>query len=544
MSYAAYHKLKVMVVDDFESFRQTVITMLQNFGVEDIDSAESGNVALKWCSEKKYDLILADYNLGRGRNGQQILEQLRHEKILTYETLFILISAESSRSIIMSAYDYEPDAYLAKPITGKSLKQRLDRLLIQRDEMMPIYKAIDLGKVSDAIDLLKQQITGATRNSSVCQRLLGELYLETHQFPAAEAVYREALEVRSLDWAKVGMAKVKKATGEFDKAKRWLIDIIKKNPLCLPAYDVLAEIHEQESDPEALEAVLKKAVEFSPMAILRQERLAKAAGAINDNQTAALAYRQTVRLGTNSCHNKRDNHLNFGRAAAQLLKEGQSNATEVSREAIRVLEEIGTNFSQTEEEAVQALLVESQVLAGQGHKRKAVETVERAQKRLENVEEFETVDTQLDLVLALRSTGFDKEADELVKTVVDQYQHDQEALQKIDYLLEEPISDYNRKRVATINKEGIDHYEQQHYKQAIVCFKNAQKVFPNHIGIRLNLVQAVEGEMREYGYDSLLLELAKLTLNKVKVQIKGTHKQYERYLQLHDMLKTIENRNK
>lgn len=544
MSYASYHKLKVLVVDDFESFRQTLMTMLQNFGVESIDSAESGDVAMKWCLEKKYDLVLADYNLGRGRNGQQILEQLRHEKILTYETLFILISAESSRSIIMSAYDYEPDAYLAKPITGKSLKQRLDRLLIQRDEMMPIYKAIDQSKISEAIDLLKQQIAAVTRNSSRCQRLLGELYLEICQYPAAEAVYREALEVRSLDWAKVGMAKVKKATGEYDKAKRWLADIIKKNPLCLPAYDVLAEIHELENDQDALETVLKKAVEYSPMAILRQERLAKVAQAINDNQTAAFAYRQTVRLGTNSCHNKRENHLNFGRTAAQWLKEDQSNATDVSREAVRVLEEISSNFAQTEEEAVQALLVESQVLAGQGNKRKAVETVERAQKRLENVKDIEEVDTELDLVLALRSTGHEKEADDIVNALVTQYQNNQEALQKIDFLLDEPISDLNRKRVAAVNKEGIDHYEQQNYQQAMTCFKNAQKLFPNHIGIRLNLVQAIEGELREYGYDSVMMELAKQTLSRVKGQIKGTHKQYERYLQLHDMIKAIENRNK
>ena len=64
-------------------------------------------------------------------------------------------------------------------------------------------------------------------------------------------------------------------------------------------------------------------------------------------------------------------------------------------------------------------------------------------------------------------------------------------------LLEEPISNKNRGIVSSINKEGISYYERRDYQAAITCFKKAKKTFPNHIGIRLNLVQAFEGEMTE-----------------------------------------------
>lgn len=544
MSYSGYHKLKVLVVDDFESFRQTVSTMLQNFGVEDIDMADSGNAAMRWCEEKVFDIVLADYNLGRGRNGQQVLEELRYKKILKRKTLFILISAESSRSIIMSAYDYEPDAYLAKPITGKALMQRLDRLLLQRDQMLPIYQAIDDDRIADAVEMLNQRIIAGARNTTLCQKLLGELYLKISDLEHAESVYRKALEVRSIDWAKVGMARVKMIEGDHEKAKRWLTDIIKKNPFCLSAYDVLAEIHQLENDGEALEQVLKKVVEYCPMAILRQERLAYAAQANNDNQTAAVAFRQTVRLGNNSCYNKRENHINFGRTTANLLKETGSNANDLSREAIKALEELGNVFAQTEEEQIQVLLVESQVLAGQGNTNKAHEVIGRAQKRLNNLDQGVEVDTELDMVRALKTTGQIDAGDKLLESMVHRYRDDQVALEKIDELLEEPISDKNRGKVSSINKEGIAHYESADYQAAIDCFKKAKKTFPNHIGIRLNLVQALEGEMNEFGLDRDLMKQVEKILKSVKNQISASHQQYERYLQLSDMLNELKEREK
>jgi CheY-like chemotaxis protein len=539
MSYSGYHKLRALVVDDFDSFRMTVVKMLESFGVEDIDTAVSGNECLRWCAERNFDLILCDYNLGRGKNGQQVLEELRYKQILNYQALFILISAESSRSIIMSAYDYEPDAYLAKPITGKVLKQRLDRLLWQRDELTPIYLALEERRLDDAANLLKQKILTGSRVSSICQKRLGELYLQTSQLDLAEQVYRQALETRTLDWAKVGMAKVRYAMGKSDEARQWLDDILQKNPLCMQAYDALADILRDQKDQEKLNDVLTLAVEYSPMALLRQERLAQSAVAINDHFQAAKAYRQTIRLGANSCHDKRDNHINFGRATANLLKESDDVAADLCREAINVLEDVHTVFQQSEEESVQTLFVESQILTGQGNHKKATEVMAKAEFLYQKLEAISNVDTELDYVQSLNTSGEVAKADALLKQMVKRFHNNQAVLEKIDRLLEEPISDANRTKVSELNREGIARYEMGEYKQALSCFKNAKKMFPNHLGIQLNFIQAIEGEIKEFGFDSQLYHSANTALMKVKKRISGDHPQYDRYLQLQDMLKDL-----
>jgi len=80
MSSTDYSKLRVLIVDDFNSFRLALSKMLSEFGFSHIDSAANGTEALNYCKKQSYDLVLCDYNLGPGKNGQQLLEELRQYK--------------------------------------------------------------------------------------------------------------------------------------------------------------------------------------------------------------------------------------------------------------------------------------------------------------------------------------------------------------------------------------------------------------------------------------------------------------------------------
>ena len=59
-----------------------VSRMLQEFGCRQVDTAVHGAEALRLCSETEYDLILCDFNLGKGRSGLQVLEKLRFKQLL------------------------------------------------------------------------------------------------------------------------------------------------------------------------------------------------------------------------------------------------------------------------------------------------------------------------------------------------------------------------------------------------------------------------------------------------------------------------------
>lgn len=220
MSPGGFERKRILVVDDFDNFRTTVMRMLQEFGAQTVDTAVNGKDAIARCRTAHYDLVLCDYNLGPGKSGQQVLEQLRHDKLLKNSALFVLISAESSKSIVMAAYDYEPDGYLTKPITAKTLQQRLERLFRQSHEMREIYKAMDDEDISGAISRCRELIGRKSRVRPLAQKLLGRLLLQSEQYDAAEQLYRQVLQGRELDWAQVGLAVAKKGQDDWVGARQ------------------------------------------------------------------------------------------------------------------------------------------------------------------------------------------------------------------------------------------------------------------------------------------------------------------------------------
>lgn len=539
MAEAEYHKLHALIVDDFDSFRVTVSNMLQDIGIQYIDSAVNGADALRHCKNKSYDLILCDHNLGKGKTGQQVLEDLRENGHLNRYALFVLISAESSKSIIMAAYDYEPDAYLTKPITTKALQQRLSRLFAQRTRMLPIMQAMDNERWDVAEALSLREINGGGRYTNQCQKLLGQLYIQTGAYEKAEAVYRDVLDVRQLDWAQVGMARVKKMQGDLVSAQQWLEEVMNTNPLCMKAYDLQAEIYREQHLHKRLQDVLQQTVEISPLSILRQQQLGDVAMLNNDAETAANAYRRTVRLGENSFYDRLENHTGFARATLALFREDKILAKPLLRDAIKTMAELEQRFTKSPEEKIEALLIEAQLFASNGETRKAEELLQAARNQSADLDIL-PIAVDIELVRAFVAVGQKNMADELTRTLLERYKGSERDLEKLDALLEEPASEKNRSLVAAINKKGIACYEASDYEAAIQCFEDALQTFPNHIGIRLNLVQALVDKLKIEA-DAASMDLAIDTLAQAEGKIVPAHDQYRRFRQLQEMLRNLDN---
>ncbi len=537
MAEINFSRLHALIVDDFDSFRMAVGKMLHDLGFVQVDNAVNGKEALRLCRTNAYDLILCDHNLGKGKSGQQVLEELRHTDMPSSQALFVLISAESSKSIIMAAYDYEPDAYLTKPITNKILEQRLVRLLSQRTYLAPIHNAISQHRVEDAIALCQREIASEGRYTNHCQKLLGQLYLQLGDHTRAEALYRDVLEMRQLDWAQLGMARVKKMQGDLIGAQQWLEEVIDNNPLFMKAYDLQADIYREQQANEQLQRILAKAVDISPLSILRQQRLGDVAMENNDLQVAASAYRRTVKLGENSCFDRVANHLGFARATLALFNDDKAAAKPLLRDVAKVMGDIELRFGKTPEQHLETNLLDIQLLSHLGEQKKAEDLLAATRQLVASAELG--LENRIDWVRALQSMGKTDEANAVIQQLLADNQGQQAALEKIDGLLEEPVSDKNRARVAAINKKGISFYDAGNYTEAVACFEQAAQVFPNHVGIRLNLAQALLDRIRQ-DKRAKDHELATQTLERVGQMINSGHEQFRRFRQLQDMLRACE----
>ena len=62
--------------------------MMALLGASSIDTASSGWEATQMINERHYDIILSDYNLDKGKDGQQVLEEARYTNRLKASSLF------------------------------------------------------------------------------------------------------------------------------------------------------------------------------------------------------------------------------------------------------------------------------------------------------------------------------------------------------------------------------------------------------------------------------------------------------------------------
>jgi len=530
-----YYKMHALVVDDFENFRGTLSKMLMDLGLGNVDSASTGEEALRYAKARAYDLILCDHNLGKGKSGQQVLEELRVTDNPCAESLFILVTAESSKSIIMAAVDYEPDAYLAKPITPKALEQRLSRLFEQRYELKDVYTAQKKGDVEETIASCKRYIASNGRYTNGCQKMLGELYLKEKRLDEAEALYRTVLDNRELEWAQLGMSKTKIQQGDLLGAQQWLENVLQTNPLCLKAYDLQADIYRSQGDSQNLQEVLQKATDLSPLSILRQQALGDVAQQNSDVVIAVNALRRAVKLGDNSCFDKQEVHTQFAQATIDLFAVDKELAKPILRDALKCASDLEDRFGKTHAQRAISHFLESQLHYCSGEERKALESLSIAQSALKDgKDEANTLNAEIESVRSLRVLGKENEAQAQLVELLQRYSKSEEQLQKLDVLLDEPRSEKNKLMVAEINKKGIALYNAKDFINAANAFATAIQKLPNHIGLRLNHVQALLDALK-LQFDADLNEKVDKAFNKINAIITQQHAQYQRYRQLHDL---------
>ena len=138
-----YEKKRCLVVDDLTEVRASYKRMLKSFGAIDVDTAANGDEAIQKCETNHYELILCDYNLADSKDGQQVLEELRHRELLKYTTLFIIITAEMSREMVLGAIENQPDDYITKPISQQTMRLRVDRAVIKHENLLANKTAIE-----------------------------------------------------------------------------------------------------------------------------------------------------------------------------------------------------------------------------------------------------------------------------------------------------------------------------------------------------------------------------------------------------------------
>lgn len=322
---AQLENLEVLVVEANQGMRAQLRTMLDGFNITGVQFAASAGAAIRKLREGRYDLILCEYDLGEGQDGQHLLEDLRTQKIISLDTLFIIISSERSYERVVGAAELTPDDYILKPLTPGTLLMRLQRALTRRDAFLPAYRMIEAGESQAAIDYCFNSETDHPPGYRVdFMRMRAELLDGQGQSQQAEAVYRTIIDVKPAPWARLGLAKMLFASKRYDEAATLLEALVNESAYYLDAYDWLARTRAALDEPVQALDVLANAVQLSPHRMSRLRQFGDVALKAGDYERAERALSEVVRKGKYSEFRDPEDHVQL--LKAQLIQQKFSEA--------------------------------------------------------------------------------------------------------------------------------------------------------------------------------------------------------------------------
>lgn len=530
-----YSQMRCLVIEDMPDVRVAITGMLRVFGVQQIDIVANGEQAMDACLNTHYHMVLCDYNLGPGRDGQQVLEELRYRNRLNNTSIFVMITAESSREMVLGALEYQPDDYITKPITQSLLRTRLDRVLLRHRELYSIKQAMDEKDYAAAEQRCAERLQDNTSYRNSCLQIQAEMNLRLFNFKRAEDIYKGVLQDRPVLWAKLGLGKTQVAKREFAEAERNLKDVIGEDKRVVEAHDLLADSYRGRGDNIAAQEAMQAAAEISPKSVMRQRRLAELAKLNEDTQACLEASRKVIKTARNSCYESADDYFNLARELSDLSKQSEIGNEKYAKESFDVLQRLEKRPYYDQGAELQANAIKSRTMANQNKPADAEVFLDKAKNIYQANKEELKPEASLELAQSLMAKGDKVAADQLLTELVKQFPNDENLVARVDAISDVPKSAAGRKKVADMTKSGIDSYDKKNYTEAIGTFKNAIGIFPSHVGLNLNLVQAVLAEAKTNGEKVGFEKLCRSSLDRIS-NIADNDPQYARYMHLREQM--------
>jgi CheY-like chemotaxis protein len=503
-AFSTITEKKILVLDDMPDMRTTMRNQMQTLGITNVSLAANVKEALNCLSQRTYDVILCDYYLGGPTDGQQFLEYLRSTSAISRATLFIMITAETGVNSVITAAECLPDDYLLKPFTGETLKIRLERLLERKARLADIDRLQDKGDWSAIVKACDDIIASRDKYMIDAMRIKGNMLLTLERIDAAVTFYQEAIKIRDMPWAKLGLARALKSKGQGQEAAQLVEVIIQDNPRLLAAYDLLGKIHTDAGDTEKALGVLDKACKIAPHSLTRQRSIANLAEETGDYERVDKALSVVVKQTKNSPLRDPNDYVNLTIA---LTETG-----ELER-AVGIIKEAKDSFKEGPEMKLFAA-VEAITQQKAGNKEAAKNALAIALERDGTVL---SESTNLAIAKACLASGRQDEAMQILKTVVQNNPGSNKLEGQISHLFKDyggtdvakRLIERSVKEVINLNNEAVQKAKAGSYAEASQMMTEAALRLPNNLQIVSNASLSILMDIFINGYDNTKLMQAK-----------------------------------
>lgn len=379
-----FSKMRFLVVDDFSEFRSSIRGILGLLAVQKIDTAANGEEVLELCRRNRYDVILHDYNLGDGLNGQQVLEQLHAEKLLSPYCIFIMVTAENTQAMVLAAIECEPDDYLSKPFSKVSLQTRLERQVRRKQVLAPVLSALDGEDFEAVLEACDEIAAADARHAVLCQRQRARALCKLGRYLELEQMLESLARSRPAGWNMQSLARLWLRQGRTERVSALLTAAIRQFPLMAELHDIRAEQLAAQNALDDVQNALQHAVSLSPNPLNRQILLARHAWLNGRADLAISALHHCWEIGRYSMRYSPE-------ALWQMLSMQLLAREQVGEEQKRWLRELQKNDMQSPAITPATQLLHLALRVRQGGQPDASEVTEQAQTILQQLPHYSAV---------------------------------------------------------------------------------------------------------------------------------------------------------
>lgn len=493
-----YTNKRCLVIEDRRPFLMLLRGLLTSLGATKITTEMSAEAGIKACKLIKFDIVICDLHLGNNRkNGFEFLEEIRKLHLILPTSVFIMISGDSARSMVLGSIEKQPDDYLIKPFSQAQLNSRIARAISRRVTLGSLYSQIDHGKYELSIETCKHFMETEPRYSNYLLQILVELSWKISNYKEAEEILEKILSQRQVQWALCSLAKTKLLQGKFEESIELAKDAIESSVNNVEAYDIIANAYLQSNKkPEALKFILE-ALSLSPLSIDRHFRVCEIARENEDYELAMNSAKSIFELSQRSVHKNVNHMCGYVRSILDVAEnaESKNKRNKFMQESMMAMQRAkNDDSSKTQPDDFDFNIFESiihaRMLNLEGKASDSKKALEESQIEIErNFSEY-PVAMAADSLKLMLDLGDYEEAAKLTKIIK---KNPDKVDSSILYLAESESEKIklDRSKYIKFTKKGIVLYSEGSYAGAYDEFSEAKKLSPLNIGVTLNLLQSL-----------------------------------------------------
>lgn len=526
------NRCKVLVIDDQELAIGYIKYPLEQLGFHDVTFVDRVPDAKNLIATRTYDLIICAYEFRKEKDGYFLYDELKRNEMLSMQTAFVFVSADTSKELIHSIVELQPDDFLAKPFTIRDLDKRLYRALMRKRALRKIYRFMFHKKFNNALEMVNNFLSDSSQADyyPTALKAKGEILLEFEDVKPARAFYEAILDVQNFSWAQMGLVKALLKLGEEEEAEKIILRLAVKPDAQLLAYDMLTELQIKQKDYEtALESTVV-ASEVSPRNLHRHHKAVDLSRLTNDHKAHFEATKKIVKYAKNSIHDKPENYLEAARAGIDYAMTTEEDETQtLAQEASDYLDhfaEISDKRAVQEQIDVCNARI-SQLQNDEDHAKELLNKLDT-----ENWQGLGDEDL-LDRSKALHAVGMHGECQKIIDHLTTRAMESEEANELyVEFLQKEKKQKQDILLTPKeLNNKAVNFYQRGDTNNAMDTFGKAYTLMPKNTSIALNLLQTL-GMIAQKGN---LSNSEKTVMQKCIITIENgglTPEQKERYMKV------------